>query len=443
VKLIFILGFFLLFCFASLILIIIGKNKGMILTLFFSIMVMVITLNLSPALLSINSVNVEIQLLFFLLISLNMTLLIYNSMRKESLSKLEESTFNTGKMSILLCVIVGFLILQSLEVELFDVNLFTAQFITYCNLLLMVLLFGQINYFKYSYIPFLKIITYFSLYNSILSIFQYIYNKPFLLFLSTESITYNEGIEAIKRVMGVVGSNNGAGNLGAILFPILLYNFLRKKSLLNFLVLILNCIFVALTLTRIAYGAIFCEILIILLMHKSKSYKSIGYKVVLTIVSFLFLIIITSLFYSEIVETLFVSRGDTGAHRYMQFTYVFKLAIENLLIGVGAGQYTYYVLYYYGFSDLVVHSQLLNMFVEQGFISLICFIIFNVFLFCSALRKIDKEYRWLPIALFIGNLVTSNFNPNQNYYINIYIYIYLMLSIIYSREELKSKTSKL
>ncbi|MEM5663753.1 hypothetical protein AAHB94_07845 [Bacillus toyonensis] len=33
----------------------------------------------------------------------------------------------------------------------------------------------------------------------------------------------------VKRVVGFVGANNGAGNLAAILYPVLLYALVKEK----------------------------------------------------------------------------------------------------------------------------------------------------------------------------------------------------------------------
>lgn len=82
------------------------------------------------------------------------------------------------------------------------------------------------------------------------------------------------------------------------------------------------------------------------LIKKSKNKKESGYKILLASIIFLGSILIISLFYTEIVDLLFVSRGNTQEHRFIQFINVFQLIKENLVMGIGAGQYTYYASYY-------------------------------------------------------------------------------------------------
>lgn len=53
--------------------------------------------------------------------------------------------------------------------------------------------------------------------------------KTLLIGSFSESILYTEGIVDSNRAVGIAGSNNSAGNLGALLFIIALFNLYKKR----------------------------------------------------------------------------------------------------------------------------------------------------------------------------------------------------------------------
>ncbi|AKR38258.1 O-antigen ligase family protein [Bacillus cereus] len=438
-KLIFILSLFLFLYFSSLCLILMRKNKKNTIIIFMSIILVVITLNISPTMFVVEFQDIRVQLLLFVLVILNCTLAIYKLIQKQTFSSFDRKTYSITTYALCLLVIISCFPLQFLTLQIFDINLFVFHLTVYCNILLMGFFFNQVRGFSLQSMQFFQVVGFFSLFNSILSVIQYIFNRSFLLFSNGASINYTEGLEVVKRVVGVIGASNGAGNLGVILFPILVFNFLKRKNSLNLLVLLLNIVFVILTLTRISYVAILCQVLIIFLIKKSKNKKEFGYKVLFASMVLIGCTLIISLFYSEIFNLLFVSRGGTQEHRFIQFINVFQVIKENFAMGIGAGQYTYYASYYLFATDLVVHSQVLNILLEQGIVSFMSFVILNISLLLFTLRNIDDGYKWLPISLFIGNLITTNFNPNQYYSINIYIYFFIMLSLTCSTDLLSKK----
>ncbi|WP_394896247.1 hypothetical protein, partial [Clostridium baratii] len=108
----------------------------------------------------------------------------------------------------------------------------------------------------------LDVINVVAIYNGILSIFQYITECKLLPGVWNENIYFSEGANMVKRVVGVVGTNNAAGNFGALLFVIVLYNIIKKRRIIDFIALFCTSIFSILTLTRIGYLAIGVSILI-------------------------------------------------------------------------------------------------------------------------------------------------------------------------------------
>jgi O-antigen ligase len=332
---------------------------------------------------------------------------------------------------LLMSIIYVVYLYQILFLDILDLNLFTRNLITFVTLGLLLYFISILreNGISFSFIE--KLIVYFSLINSIISLFQYILNKKLLLYDFNSNIEYYEGTEVVKRVVGLVGVNNGAGNLGAILFPILLYIFFKNKKVIYGLAIVLNLVFTILTLTRIAYLSILVSTLIIFLLFKP-SYKKILLRFILLIIITLVIIIGYQLFYNDMYNILFLYRGDTGSYRIFQFYYAGLLLKDYFLFGIGSGNFNDVVSSIYGIPNIgVLHSQWLNILVEQGFLSFIGFLIFNILLLYILVKNGNIKAKWFPISLFISNFIVVNFNPNQYYELNIYFYYFVFFAYVF------------
>jgi hypothetical protein len=333
--------------------------------------------------------------------------------------------------------IILLLLIQYNLVRIYDLNLFIHHLMVYLSITLLLIWFyltfilsGQ----KQNNDIIFKSIVVLSLLNSILSILQFIFNRSFLLSNPAANINYYEGIKVVKRVWGIVGASNGAGNLGAILFAVLLYYLYKKKNIFIFLVFVLNFVFILLTLTRIAYLAIFIEFLIfcLFIFVRNINYKTIIVRVALTNLGVIILFLSIYFFFDDAYKLLVLDRGSTESHRFIQFSNITKLLKDIPMLGIGAGQYVYYVYTNYGIRDIVIHSQFLNILVEQGFISFITYLFIYIYMLIVLIKKFKKDV-WFPISLFVGNFITSNFNPNQYYNVTIYIFMFISLGLIFFR----------
>lgn len=344
---------------------------------------------------------------------------------------------NVKKMvcSILLILsMLFFLFVQMQFVHIYNYSLYNDNIFFLINLLLLCIVFFFLNRNGLKIKQVLLAIVIFSLINSVLSYFQYIFNSSFLLFNENDDILYTAGVVNTKRVVGLVGASNGAGNLAAILTPILILYTYKYKSKIGFLAIILNMLFCILTFTRIAYLAIFVEIAIGFLIIRSKNKLVLIKKSLL----FIFLISLSGLisyfFYDDIYKILFTNRGNTHSSRFEQLENI-KLILSNFsFFGIGAGQYVYYLAAYFSISDIVIHSQLLNILVEQGLINLLLFTTFIAYLSINASRNIQTKW-FIPIFM-LGYLIVSNFNPNQYYLIPNYIFFITLFSMLF-----RSKTN--
>lgn len=344
---------------------------------------------------------------------------------------------------LLINKIIFFLILQFYYLKLYDLRLYFKILFSYIVVSLLLLVFLLIRN-RISENFFLKVIACFSFANSILGFLQFIFNRKFLLGAFNENIEYYEGLKVIKRVVGFVGANNGAGNLGAILFPILFYYFLKKKNAFSLIVLVLNIAFTVLTFTRAGYLSIAVVCLVYYLYYNSRknNIKTIVDKFIIGIILIISISVLISIVYDDFYKILFEYRGETEGYRGYQFQYAVQLINKNFLLGIGAGNFDSIVHSLFGVINIgILHSQFLNIIVEQGIFSFIIFLVFNILLFILLRKEYSRLFPLFPYLVFIGYIIPINFNANQYYEINIYIF-YLSIICLITSSKIPSRKLK-
>ncbi|MGR9589844.1 O-antigen ligase family protein [Bacillus thuringiensis] len=434
----------LFFCMYLIFLFVLKKEHSNQLGIFFILIAIAINIELNVY--DEIYINLFASVILIMVIAVSNYGLLLNSKRYGMVGARHANIKSFYIMLLPLMIILSNLIVQYMFIEIINLRLFFHQVLMFLMILLMVVWFFIVslnsNFAQNNSIIFNSILI-ISILNALLAIMQYIFNKSFLLSSPGESIDYFEGVRVVKRVWGFVGASNGAGNLGAILFAVLLYCFYKKRNIITFSALLLNVIFVGLTLTRIAYFAVFieCLIFIFFVYGKNLNYKKLFMRLMMTILIVVVTTISLYVFYDSAYELLISDRGATGEHRFIQFKKVFEISKENLLVGIGAGQYVYKAYSHYGFNDIVVHSQFLNTLVEQGLISFLAHLFFYVYTFKLLMRRFKNEI-WFPIMLFVGNFITSNFNPNQYYDVSILIYVFISLGLIFFENDYEKNEFK-
>lgn len=375
--------------------------------------------------------------LLVLISSIILFLLMQRELQKSNL-------FITRNILILLLPIYISFFLQYFYGGIFNVELYITNLVVYLVIGLLALFFCFISSFNISIYFFEKIILYVSFFNSILGFLQYITNKKLLLYDFNSDIEYTEGLVTVKRVVGLVGVNNGAGNLGAILFSILLFIYMRNRKKIFLVALIFDFIFTLLTFTRIAYVAIAITLIIAFFSVKMTE-KSVIKRLFILISSVFMLVLVGNKFFELTYKILFEYRGNTEEYRLFQFKSAITLIRNNFLSGVGSGNYNAMTYLNFGVNNdpIVLHSQWLNVFVEQGFISFTGFVALNIYLLYKFLKSNNIINKAFPISFFITNFIVSNFNPNQYYEINIFVYYICVLSYIYLRSSVRENQSVL
>ena len=293
---------------------------------------------------------------------------------------------------------------------------------------------------KYDYNKVMNLFVNVAIFNGGLGILQYITNKKMIIGAFNDNIYYRQGGELVKRVVGIAGSNNAGGNLGAILFSIVFFCYLKNKSKKNTIALILTTIFSILTLTRIGYLAIVVEIVIYFVLSNWNSVKKILSKISVALAGLIVVCVILRLWLDKIYYILFEQRGDTANSRNVQFEFIFKNIIEGDIFwsGIGAGQYKHYASNVLGYKDIDIHSQYLNLLCENGWIICFMFLIFNIYLYIKAIKRCDERLQKAFVtALFIGNLICVNFNPNQDYLVNNCLYYLAIYCFVYKDKKQK------
>ncbi|WP_034818036.1 O-antigen ligase family protein [Exiguobacterium alkaliphilum] len=282
-----------------------------------------------------------------------------------------------------------------------------------------------------------------SLINSMLGIIQYIFKKTFLIFNNEATVFYTEGAKEGIRVIGLVGANNGAGNLGALLFSITLFSLYKKRNMLTINAFSFNIIFTILTFTRIAIISILVQLLIFLIYITVKSIRKNSVKIVSLInfsIALTCILAILAFVSDDLYRIFIVDRGNTTDSRFLQFYYIFNYVFATNkfdFVGIGAGNYTYYLYENYGIYDIVIHSFFLNTLVEKGILSFMSFVLIYILIFKEMYKILPKENKWISFSVVFGYLIVINGNPSQYYLLPNILFFLFCFSIVFRYRNVK------
>lgn len=387
--------------------------------------------------LSLGYRDVYLDATVFVLFSADLSLLVHLVLKSkyQVLRSEAASGKRFGLVAAALAIILLALAAQGYVLDMSAIGLYVYNVNMFLNLLLFALLFYLLGKLQVRTSTILQCIVWFSVCNSSLGLLQYAMNKSLLLFSAEDTINYYEGARVGKRVVGFVGASNGAGNLGAILFPVLLYEWMRRKSLLHLAAMLLNAAFLFLTFTRIGYLSVCVQFLVFLFYARMGQRHPLLKKLGAMSAAGIAGVLVYRIFYDEMFRVLFLDRGDTESHRFVQFRMAFQILKEHAWFGLGAGQYVPYMQTYHGIDDIAIHSQFINELIEQGIFGFLLFFLVYASLFLWSLGKYKGE-RWFPVALFIGNFIVVNFNPNQYYSLCTYTFFIIALGLVFTRKDL-------
>lgn len=397
------------------------KYKNVIIILFSTCLAISVRINYNQYIIGTVE-NIYMPLTLFL-IGIISILTINNNIKKISLD------------NILMIIFLSTIFISYASNQIYDVVSFWTIVPTYLSIFFIGFVYKNIQGYEYYNIT--NFFSYIAIFNGILGIAQFITNKKLLFGQFNGDIYYLQGSELVKRVVGIAGTNNAGGNLGAILFTVVFFNYLKRKNTVNLMALILTSIFSILTLTRIGYLGIIIVLFVNFIMSKWNSMSKIVKKILIVAACAIIVVIIIAAFGDKIYFVLFEQRGNTQDYRKIQLDFIFKNIMKyvGFLSGIGAGQYKYYAYYFIGFKDIDIHSEYLNIMVENGVLMFILFIVLNIYLLVRAFKKCDdKIEQAFIVGLFLANLVCSNFNPNQYYIVNNLLYYLLIYCFVYKKK---------
>lgn len=346
---------------------------------------------------------------------------------------------NEREISVLLIslsLINVYLFLEPIFIYIYYPESYSLYLLIYFNVELLLLVFLFLRRFKYRNRTIINVVAVFSLMNGILGLLQYVTGR-FLINFKDPAQKLTE-LYLGSRISGFVMGDNGGGNLGVIILPILLYKYKENKNIFNFVLISGDILFTIFTFTRIAYLAMGVEFIIFFIGNfKQSSVKDILKKISMIFITLCLGIYCYLNYLQEIMNIFFLERGDTQNERFVQFYISIKAFLSTPIIGTGHGQYNSYIFDKFGtIDDLQIHSQLLNLLVEEGILIFMFFIIFNIFLILFLFKKYRKKKEEIfIIMIFVGNLICSNFNTNQTYEINNSIYYLILFGLLFSTEE--------
>ena len=311
--------------------------------------------------------------------------------------------------------------------DILDWTNFTIVVGTYISIFLMGLVTSSLRIVYLNQV--LANFNYLAIVNGILSICQYITGKALLIGSFSQSIVYTQGVVNTRRVVGLAGSNNAAGNLGVALFCICLYNAINRKNVLSYAALGITTVFSILTLTRIGYLSIIVAAGIFLWGYR-KRIETFGiskWKLLGGISGIAVLFLLS--FHRVIIQKLLIDRGNTSGERFKQYANAWKTGVENhFFIGSGIGQWQSYSYYNFNHVDLPIHSLFYNVLVENGIFVFVAFCVLNVYLAVKVIKNIKSyDLKIFYVAFCISMLITVNFNPDQYYYVPNFIYYFVTL----------------
>ena len=160
--------------------------------------------------------NIQIELLsIILLIYLYIFFIMY---KKQSIKVSRDK--RVLLMLICLTLINIYIFLEPMFLYIYSVESYSLYLFTYLNIELMLIIFLILKRFNYRKKAIINVISVFNLMNAILGFLQYITGRILINFKdSSQQITQ---LDVGGRVSGFVIGDNGGGNLGAILLPVLL-----------------------------------------------------------------------------------------------------------------------------------------------------------------------------------------------------------------------------
>lgn len=214
---------------------------------------------------------------------------------------------------------------------------------------------------------------------------------------------YETGLDVTYRLNTPDINANTLGYLFAILF-IINISLLQKKSRLNILLIasaILNLYFIIMTFSRGAFLILIVEIMVYLMLRfkLSKSWMYISTTVLVTY------IIADKYFHTHLerlmtLNHLLLGRSNTNEifvsglfdERAYLLRESFNIGMQHFFLGVGGYNLNAFV-------EHGTHNQFLNMFVENGIIPFVMYLLFVV-LIIAALLKLSGRFRSEPEASF-------------------------------------------
>lgn len=348
-----------------------------------------------------------------------------------------DESLNIRNMNLCLNIIILYIAFQAAFLKIYNYQLWCCNLVNFINIKLIMLMFCNFKKYEYKTKNIVSIIIIFSIINAAVAVLQY--KTGLILVNSKDAASQIRTFSTVKRVSGISGADNAAGTLAVILFPVILYYFDKKKTLTSLAVFLSNILFLIYTFTRIGYVAAVVEVLIYIRYSINfKSLKSIVSSTLKTFFLSLIMLFLYNKYFDFFYLHIYLERGNTQDDRFIQFAKAMKAFLACPIFGVGAGQYNDYLLDKLRIFDLhVIHSQLINFLVEEGAVLFIILLFFNIYLLILLIKKYKNriELKYI-IMLFTGNLISSNFNPNQYYALNIYLYYFIMFGLLFSQDEI-------
>lgn len=273
-----------------------------------------------------------------------------------------------------------------------------------------------------------------ALFESVFSVIEYV----FISYIGENVIFHaTQTVGEVERVDGTFNDANYLGLYIACSFVIVFTDILfNKRGRFDKLLAVFLFAVLLLTLSRSGLLAALAGVAIVLISYyssKQQLNRLIKYIIALFPVILIVLISLMGVYpdFFERYTTMFdLDRGDVYV-RIVQYLTAIAMYKDNMLLGVGAGNYMNYIQYYNGFTggSLIPHNSFLEIAAETGTVALLFMVSFFIHIIKDGWHFRNNEYDVIMLGCVVATLVSGFFYSNIYYQMPLFVY----LGIGYSR----------
>lgn len=216
-------------------------------------------------------------------------------------------------------------------------------------------------------------------------------------------------LHVLDSPTGIKVNRNESGLYASLLFAISFYGFIYNRYfsyLTNLLIVIISFLTVALTFSKGTWILSLISILLII----SYKYKPTKFFITTSILMVLFFSLpLSDLLFLDAVVTRFSGSGETNAYRFGYLVDAIYIGADNLLLGIGPGNYKEYTAANGYLITIDPHNALAQSFAELGIFGLALVLLLYASSFYQSYFNSKKEDTYIIIFVLMIMLLADSF----------------------------------